>query len=1316
MIGFRFFVSLSLAGSFIVSQALFPEVALAGEKDSEDTYLSEKTKKLDDTPGVNAFSNKASDEDKEITAAIAKLKNKNKTPLEIKAAVAAIEKRHREKREKRALEKKRRLEKEAEIEYRNEIKAAITAISKSEDILSYVKLTLLNQLLDAPRSRKNLDSINDSVQNNLSQLIPFYIQLADQLPILNELISNTLDYPNIETDEAHHLALTQALNTIRLEINTVQELYNKILKLEKEISFETSLNLESPLVDIQKLPTRASIFQQLQPLLKHLKTIEKGIVKKEKKATQEKRKRETKDKKQAKDAKRHEENVLKKQRQEQEKLEKQIEKQKREAEKREVEALEKKNKLAAKILKKQNKQAQKDREKARKDLAKQKVEIYQNLKSKIKEDSKNDTLSPLLKSITRNLFKKLSSSELTQVELNQFYTDVERHYNFSATAYLQLEKIIAEVEIFKDKNTNEINWDSIALKDTESPAIQTLQALIRSLKTAHDRRKCLLYPYLNPHSEDSIRNNYHGNHKATENQANLILSSYQKSKRNQTLISIGKRTGVVAGAILLGPPAMGVGIGVGVVAAPFWLLGKYFIFPTGKWIQNKNQERHESKARKADLKIANQKAYDTLKNDLHEEVNDLQTTLLKKHILTKFIDQIPLDANTVQLKYFKAYLNRCITYSSLAYVELDTALKKLKPFATDANETLNWSTLNFTHPDIRATVEKAISLKHTAKLARNCIEVPSVLTMGPYYLGSGDVIHFKGDFIEAENEVREIKKIYKSFIRAEMLNSIKTGASSTGSALVSPFLAIYHEYQNARDHIHNNTIKKAIEKDHRIIREVFSTQLNSLSAESRIDDLESVKSVVYARYLKKLTRENLDGSKDETSIEREAKELTQLFILKTKPVKTRLNELIPLVETNQHDTHFDIAISKKTIELLKEKLYSIFLTLLQFQADFTLFPDLKVSDFNEIEKQAEQLAHYDSFIESKKIELNKAISELNHLKQQENKSQSDIIYLSALEETIDSFAKQIKNKSLRETPAIDILQYARDEANRKLGQKEEWEQIQLMRQKDHLRMEEKRKAKICQTHQSVLDDKIYVIIDQASSDPQNSKNWKNRKNREQLVQRFLKKYPHSSDLPGVPYSEFQKATHDLEAGTWHETQEYTANKDQRNMETQIEAREVYPSFLSSRPKMMNPNSNETSGHIVSDLPEVENNVLDSTDPLKSSETFLKNYITLPSEPNFTTDSSKCSICFEPVIYDFKALSEFSDVPPQFDRLIQVPSDSNAHKLSICGHLTHKECMNGHEMNKGLSLYKCPKCAQPIPYHEMNTQEWKKKYGYSLDIE
>ncbi|MEO7161564.1 MAG: hypothetical protein ABI041_01465, partial [Bdellovibrionia bacterium] len=125
----------------------------------------------------------------------------------------------------------------------------------------------------------------------------------------------------------------------------------------------------------------------------------------------------------------------------------------------------------------------------------------------------------------------------------------------------------------------------------------------------------------------------------------------------------------------------------------------------------------------------------------------------------------------------------------------------------------------------------------------------------------------------------------------------------------------------------------------------------------------------------------------------------------------------------------------------------------------------------------------------------------------------------------------------------------------------------------------------------------------------------------------------------------------------------------------------------------------------------------AVDPKKSKATFMKNFTSLPVEPSLEPldKMGNCLVCLDQVNYQFKSFNDFTETPLEYDRVLQVPADEEGHRLSVCGHLIHKDCLKGLQSNRGLPTYKCPKCQEPIPYHELEVGQWMKKYGFSWDV-
>jgi hypothetical protein len=220
---------------------------------------------------------------------------------------------------------------------------------------------------------------------------------------------------------------------------------------------------------------------------------------------------------------------------------------------------------------------------------------------------------------------------------------------------------------------------------------------------------------------------------------------------------------------------------------------------------------------------------------------------------------------------------------------------------------------------------------------------------------------------------------------------------------------------------------------------------------------------------------------------------------------------------------------------------------------------------------------------------------------------------------------------------------------------------------------------------------------------------------EAQLEEFNQHYCVNDGKSKVPYYILKQATEDLNDGKWNKDKQYVLTQDQLKLNNQIEAQAAYCHFIESQ-RLKSDGSNEYQNHDLKKDSETQIDESVGVTNEKSKETFIKNYVCLPEAPDLDTfdKMDQCLICFEPVHYEFQALSDYCDVAPEHDQLLQVPGDSEGHRLTTCGHLIHKACLEGLQINRGLAIYKCPKCPQQVPYDELDAHKRIEKHGFCLD--
>lgn len=220
------------------------------------------------------------------------------------------------------------------------------------------------------------------------------------------------------------------------------------------------------------------------------------------------------------------------------------------------------------------------------------------------------------------------------------------------------------------------------------------------------------------------------------------------------------------------------------------------------------------------------------------------------------------------------------------------------------------------------------------------------------------------------------------------------------------------------------------------------------------------------------------------------------------------------------------------------------------------------------------------------------------------------------------------------------------------------------------------------------------------------------------------------EQPAANFPAFLGATEALEKGKWSPEKCWDVTEEELELLKTVEADEDYPAFILSRRRLKGEAGGIKAAKKSSDAENShpsggEDQALVEMDSFQSKEKFLKHYVCLPHFPSMQVDPhEECWVCQKDVQCQYRFLSDYLPaLPPEMDQEVRVPTDlkdpkdpsgPRGHKLSRCGHLIHKECLMGHQANRGNQMYSCVKCRVELPYQELDSKRWEEKYGFSWD--
>jgi len=865
---------------------------------------------------------------------------------------------------------------------------------------------------------------------------------------------------------------------------------------------------------------------------------------------------------------------------------------------------------------------------------------YQMLKNQVKEEIKSPQVSLLRKKILKIHFIKIPTQGIwnqnTLIKpFASFHNDVKNHLRSSNYYYSQVEKAVGELRLLGHLPSGKINWDNLNVSDAS--LTEMIRHLIVALSDAEFTKTGTDAPsnfQRDSQSHGEYLGQYHGNYKATKQDALALLDSYSGSKRNKNLTKFIQNTGK---GLLTAGKYVGVGLS-GIIAAPIAIpaglvygLGKYVLLPgfqeaseaTQKLIKS-HKIKSVQRAREIESKRARRKslkaALDQLKNSVEHEINMSDTTPLRKSVLKHLLEQTMQSSDSLEdIADFDQQVALCETQSGAKYAELETAIDRMQANISETRL-----------QDITDLQSLLLNARDYRK-AKNHVLAPTA--------GLPD-FNYHGDYKRTEGRTRETLAQYDRFKKNEAYSNFKSTVQSfaqssvaatvktTGQILTAPYYGAKALAKQTKQALHRFNLYQEQNRERQILAVRLGAtvdpktekpkkfQINKFQKKWRHladPNIDSLSEEVYNKYISKLLKEDLEGIKNLDTLQKEASGLTELFLRKTPELRLKLREVIEvnaeLKRAGKKSSDVEVLSNSLYKGLVKVKLQRVFLAPYAY--------NFNPHHLDEMDDRVRE------FLEAK-----------DRLKEQKEQRAIDLANRKAENREARRHAKETADKEA--FWGTQVNQLAR--AERKL--------IDI-----DLKIEK------------LLNPRIPVDLKQKTS--------KNSGPPEMTPEELDLTFDHEARADYCDFIEAQKRL------------AFDSNS------------EDYPS------DSLIPYKHKTS-HTV--------------DGEQSRKTFMANYACLPLAPNLETldKVENCLICFEPVNYDFKALSEFCDVAPEDDRLIQVPGDEEAHRLTSCGHLIHQACLKGLQINRGLPLYKCPKCQAKIPYRELDADELREKHGFCLD--
>ncbi len=450
-----------------------------------------------------------------------------------------------------------------------------------------------------------------------------------------------------------------------------------------------------------------------------------------------------------------------------------------------------------------------------------------------------------------------------------------------------------------------------------------------------------------------------------------------------------------------------------------------------------------------------------------------------------------------------------------------------------------------------------------------------------------------------------------------------------------------------------------------------------------------------------MIKEDQNGLKNSELVQKEATYLSVLFVRKSTELRAKLRELleikVELKSDKQSSSNLEALFNLEYEKLVRERLQFVF----EGAETYNFSP-------HELESMTATIQIITKGAKRRNLareKIKEAKAELATLQGTRSLTDSDQIYKKKLSQEIALTKRMIKSHSLIQETDLQIIENARRKTEEKLKQLEGVRRETDEASKESFWKNEGHRHEGAMNKHHQIDGKIARLLAKRAN------------GFEDQLENFAATYSVKNGVPPVTYWVLQKATHDLDQGQWKPGNTYETAEAQLQLNSQIEAQVAYCDFIEAQKRL--PKVPTLNGSQNDDLKKENDDSVDTLDGVsneKSKETFMKNYVCLPSSPDLDTfdKMDQCLICFEPVNYDFKALSEFCDVTPEHDQLLQVPGDNEAHRLTSCGHLIHKACLKGLQINRGLAIYKCPKCPKLIPYHELDSKMRIQKHQFCLD--
>ncbi|MEO5971334.1 MAG: hypothetical protein ABIQ95_15520, partial [Bdellovibrionia bacterium] len=578
--------------------------------------------------------------------------------------------------------------------------------------------------------------------------------------------------------------------------------------------------------------------------------------------------------------------------------------------------------------------------------------------------------------------------------------------------------------------------------------------------------------------------------------------------------------------------------------------------------------------------------------------------------------------------------------------------------------------------------------------------------------------NYHGDYKKTEILTR---KFLDQFDRYEMNKTLSEMKSSTvavakqaGKVIISPYYGAKYLVKQTKVGVHRFNIHQELNREKKNLKSRLGTKQGpneSKKAAFKVsnnrkkwryladEDVNKLYGEAYDKYISKLIKEDQGGIKNLESIQKEATYLADLFVRKSAELRIKLREIIgieaELRSVKKNPSNLEILSNSKYESLVRDKLKTVF----EDPEHYNFTP----IEFDTMATRVREMIQNETARKLGQEKLEEAKTELASLGPSFSLSESDRFYKEELSHGI-RYTKAILNSHIPITENhFQIIENARRAANIQLEKLEAKRRATDSTRKESFWKNEVERRYQAARRSGAIDGRINKLL---AKKPEKF---------EIQMQEFANKYAVRGGMPSVPYHILRKVTTDLDRGRWNPDRgDYTLTEEQIKLDTELEAQAAYCEFIEAqnRPAVV---SSDFKGDELKKGESGEDASVETSNA-KSKETFIKNYVCLPPAPDLETfdKMEQCLICFEPVKYDYKALSDFCDVAPEYDVLIQVPGDIEAHRLTSCGHLIHKDCLEGLQINRGLAIYKCPKCPKQIPFHELDSYQRIQKHGFCLD--